>query len=40
MKSNDYKGFLFLFNPNYKQINRTILFDVKLNLQNIPGYAY
>ena len=33
MKLNGYEGFLFLFNPNYKQINRTILFDGKLNLK-------
>jgi hypothetical protein len=40
MKSNGYEGFLFLFNQNYKQINRSILFDGKLNLQNIPGHGY
>lgn len=34
MKSNGLDGYLFLFNPNYKQVNRTILFDGKLKLQN------
>ena len=34
MKLNGFDGFLFLFNRNYKQVNRTILFDGKLNLKN------
>ncbi|CAF1457659.1 unnamed protein product [Rotaria sordida] len=40
MKLNGLDGFLFLFNPNYQQINRTVVFDGKLNLQqpNISGY--
>jgi hypothetical protein len=40
MKSNGVDGFLFLFNPNYKQINRTILFDGKLNLKQPPTSGY
>jgi hypothetical protein len=40
MKSNGFDGFLFLFNPNYKQMNRTVLFDGKLNLRQPPTFAY
>ncbi|CAF4398952.1 unnamed protein product, partial [Adineta steineri] len=40
MKLNGLDGFLFLFNTNYKQINRTILFDGKLNLKNPQESGY
>ncbi|CAF0978803.1 unnamed protein product [Adineta steineri] len=40
MKSNGLDGFLFLFNTNYKQINRTIYFDGKLNLKNPQESGY
>ncbi|UJR20452.1 hypothetical protein I4U23_023581 [Adineta vaga] len=40
MKSNGHDGFLFLFNPNYKQTDRTILFDGKLNLQYPEQQGY
>ncbi|CAF0789783.1 unnamed protein product [Adineta steineri] len=40
MKLNGLDGFLFLFNTNYKQINRTILFDGKLNLKNSQESGY
>ncbi|CAF3683000.1 unnamed protein product [Adineta steineri] len=40
MKSNGLDGFLFLFNTNYKQINRKILFDGKLNLKNPQESGY
>ncbi|CAF4696480.1 unnamed protein product, partial [Rotaria sp. Silwood2] len=33
MKSNGLDGYLFLFNSYYKQVNRKILFDGKLNLK-------
>ncbi|CAF0855198.1 unnamed protein product [Adineta steineri] len=40
MKLNGLDGFLFLFNTNYKQINRKILFDGKLNLKNPQESGY
>jgi hypothetical protein len=40
MKSNGYEGFLFLINPNYKQVNRTIVFDGKLNLIKPEEHGY
>ncbi|CAF1390511.1 unnamed protein product [Rotaria sordida] len=40
MKSNGFDGFLFLFNPNYKQINRTIFLDGKLNLKEPHEQGY
>ncbi|UJR19343.1 hypothetical protein I4U23_022472 [Adineta vaga] len=40
MKSNGYEGFLFLFNPSYKQVERTITFDGKLNLQQPVENGY
>ena len=40
MKSNNQQGFLFLINPSYQQVNRTIIFNEKLNLRKPiqPGY--
>lgn len=40
MKSNGLDGFLFLFNPSYQQVNRTITFDGKLNLIKAPDSGY
>ncbi|CAF3331305.1 unnamed protein product [Rotaria sp. Silwood2] len=40
MKSNSSDGFLFLFNPYYKQVHRKILFDGKLNLKNPNEQGY
>ena len=40
MKSNGLDGFLFLFNPNYQQVNRTITFDGKLNIINASTVGY
>ena len=40
MKSNGLDGFLFLFNPSYQQVNRTITFDGKLNIIKAPTSGY
>ncbi len=40
MQSNGLDGFLFLFNPNYQQANRTITFDGKLNIVKAPTDGY
>ncbi|CAF1532190.1 unnamed protein product [Rotaria sp. Silwood1] len=40
MKSNGFDGYLFLFNPYYKQVHRKILFDGKLNLKNPQKQGY
>jgi hypothetical protein len=40
MQSNGLDGFLFLFNPNYQQANRTITFDGKLNKGRAPTSGY
>ncbi|CAF1619644.1 unnamed protein product [Rotaria sp. Silwood1] len=40
MKSNGFDGYLFLFNPYYKQVYRKILFDGKLNLKNPQEQGY
>ncbi|CAF1092355.1 unnamed protein product [Adineta ricciae] len=40
MRCNGHDGFLFLFNPNYKQVTRTIQLDGKLNLRYPDQQGY
>ena len=40
MESNGHDGFLFLFNPTYRQVNRQVLFDGRLRLQPPPAQGY